>query len=306
MAKGQDIVALARAALDGKREEVFRVCRHIAANEPSTSSLKESISRMLSRIPSQVLSIDGLPMELKGLVLPIQPDLTLADTAIPDDVANELASFLKDQAHAESIRAAGLATPHKVLLCGPPGNGKTTLAGAMAHSLGLPLYAIDFSAVVSSHMGETSAKIAKVFRNVASQPAVLFIDEMETLLSERSGRNGRSDVGEMARVVSTVLLEIDRLPDHVILVGATNHEEMLDRAVVRRFDYCWSLPVPTGAMVAAWLQRFARRYPDIPVLTEMPAIRADGRSLSDIERDAKKWCRRWIVESHQAISQAMA
>lgn len=306
MAKGQDIVALARAALHGKREDVLRMCRVIVANEPSTSSLKESISRMLSRIPSQVLSIDGLPMELKGLVLPIQPDLTLADTAIPDDVTNELASFLEDQAHAESIRAAGLAPPHKVLLCGPPGNGKTTLAGAIAHSLGLPLYAIDFSAVVSSHMGETGAKIAKVFRNVASQPAVLFIDEMETLLSERSGRSGSSDVGEMARVVSTILLEIDRLPDHVILVGATNHEEMLDRAVVRRFDYCWSLPAPSEVMVAAWLQRFAKRYPDIPVLGEMPKIPVDGRSLSDIERDAKKWCRNWVVRKTKSFIKSEA
>lgn len=306
MAKGQDIVALARAALDGKREDVFHVCRLIAANEPSTSSLKEAISRLLNRSSNRVLTLDGLPMELKGLVLQIQPGFPLVDVAIPDDVGPELETFLEDQAHADAIRATGLSTPHKVLLSGPPGNGKTTLAGAIAHSLGLPFFVMDFSSVVSGHLGETGAKIAKVFRGVSSQPSVLFIDEMETLLSERSGRNGSSDIGEMARVVSTILLEIDRLPDRVIFVGATNHEEMLDRAVVRRFDYCWRLPVPTSAMVAAWRQRFAMRYPDIPVLMEMPEISADGRSLSDIERDAKKWCRRWIVESRQAISQAAA
>ena len=306
MAKGQDIAALARAALESNRDDVMRVCKLIVANEPDTSSLKQSLQRLLNRSPARVLPQESFPTELRGLVLQFHPERSLVDTVVPDSVRSEIAAFLEDQSYVDALRAAGLAAPHKLLLCGPPGNGKTTLAGAIANALDLPFYVVDYSAVVSSRLGETGENIAKVFRGVTLQPSVLFFDEMETVFSERSGFKGRTDVAEMARTVSTILLEIDRLPDHVILVGSTNHEEMLDRAVVRRFDYCWHLEMPTRDLVDSWLQSFANRYPDLPVLTEMPLIDSDNRSLSDIEREVMKWCRNWVVKTQRATLRAVA
>lgn len=295
MAKWQDYLNLARFALEGNREQVVNICRCVIANEPDNSSLKDNLKRLLSRAPSMLALQEQLPQALKGLVLPIEPSMALADTELPAEVQRQLATFLEEQAHAEAIHATGLAVAHKILVAGPPGNGKTTLAGAIAKEMNRPLYVVDFSAVVSSYLGESGSKLAKIFRGVVEKPSVLFLDEMETVLTERAGHGGTTEVGEMKRVVSTLLMEIDRLPDHVILVGATNHEEMLDRAVVRRFDFYWELPAPKEDMVQNWLQRFAKRYPDIPILSEMPRVSADGKSLSDIERDVKKWCRQWVV-----------
>lgn len=296
MAKWQDYLNLARFALEGNRDQVINMCRCVIANEPDTSSLKHNLKRLLSRTPSMMALQELLPRDLKGLVLPIEPGMALADTELPVDVQSQLALFLEEQAMTEAIHATGLAVPHKILLSGPPGNGKTTLAGAIAKELNLPLFVVDFSTVVSSYLGESGSKFAKIFRGVVEKPSVLFLDEMETVLSERAGHGNTTEVGEIKRVVSSLLMEIDRLPDHVILIGATNHEEMLDRAVVRRFDFYWELPAPNEDMVQSWLQRFAKRYPNIPILSKMPAIAAEGKSLSDIERDVKKWCRRWIVE----------
>ena len=109
--------------------------------------------------------------------------------------------------------------------------------------------------------------------------------------------DGRDDVGEISRVVSTMLVEIDRLPDSVILIGATNHEEMLDRAVLRRFDHRWELPPPDAAAVSAWLERFAARYPGLPILDQMPRSDIRGRSFSDLEREVLMWCRKWVVSN---------
>ncbi|WP_052952256.1 AAA family ATPase [Diaphorobacter sp. J5-51] len=293
MAKADDVFALAQAATTGERERVLNAVRVIAANEPAMSTLKTRLARLLQRTSAIPTMVEALPRELVGLLLPVAPGRALADVQLPVGVLSEAQDFLRQRKHADALLDAGLGCAHKLLLSGPPGNGKTTLAGALARELGLPLFCADFSALVSSHLGETGAKIAKVFRGLQT-PAVLFLDEMETLLSERAGFGNATDVGEARRVVSTLLLEIDRLPEHIILIGATNHAEMLDRAVVRRFDFQWELPAPTEHQAKQWLDNFARQHPDLPIVHAALGLEP-GASFSDIERQTLRWARQWRI-----------
>lgn len=297
MTKANDVLTLAAHALRGNREMVLRTCRAMALNEAPQSSFRRKMDILLH---SARPTMGELPKSLDGLLHAPPSTHDLDDVVLPLSVRLQALDFVREHENAGTLRDAGLSCSHKLLISGPPGNGKTTLAGAIANRLGRPLLVADFSALVSSHLGETGAKIAKIFRSIET-PCVLFLDEMETLLSERSGFGNSTDVGEVRRVVATLLLEIDRLAEHIVLIGATNHPEMLDRAVVRRFDSHWCLPAPSHSAVEVWLEAFAESHPKIPVREAMK-IDLDGcKSISDIEREAMRWCRKWVLDQHQPV-----
>lgn len=297
MAKANDVLTLAAYALQGNQEMVMQTCRSIAANEAAGSSLKSNMDRLLQRARP---AMQELPRDLDGLLHAPQSTRALDEVLLPASVKLQVLDFVREHEHASALEDAGLSCSHKLLISGPPGNGKTTLAGAIAKRLGRPLLVADFSTLVSSHLGETGAKIAKIFRSIQT-PCVLFLDEMETLLAERAGFGNSTDVGEVRRVVATLLLEIDRLAGHIVLIGATNHPEMLDRAVVRRFDSHWCLPAPSHNAVEVWLEAFATSHPQIPVRESMKIDLDCCKSISDIEREARRWCRKWVLDQHLPV-----
>ncbi|EJO2025625.1 ATP-binding protein [Vibrio parahaemolyticus] len=300
MAKSNDVVALATAGLNGDRSQVLRICRSIMQRDKESTGLKVQLDKLLNRHNSNphnkfTLNDNLLPSSLKGLVVHCEPTKRIADLVLPPDVDNGLFKFLNERRNIEKLHSFNLNASSRVLLSGPPGNGKTSLAEAIANELSLPFFTLDFSTIISSHLGESGSKIATAFRAASNSPCVLIIDEMETVLSERSGKDNRHDVGEVARIVSTLLQEIDRLSDLVVLIGATNHLEMLDRAVVRRFDCRWELGMPTESQKAKWLKNCENEYPKIPVASF--DIDTEGLSMSDLEKLVLSHCKDWALES---------
>ncbi len=140
-------------------------------------------------------------------------------------------------------------------MTGPPGNGKTSLAEAIAESLMVPLYVVRYEGVVGTYLGETAVRLRKLIDYACTRQCVLFFDEFETLGKERGDTH---ETGEIKRVVSSLLMQIDSLPSHVVVIGATNHPELLDRAVWRRFQVRMDLPQPTRARLEEWFERFQR------------------------------------------------
>lgn len=126
-------------------------------------------------------------------------------------------------------------------MTGEPGNGKTSLAEGIAHALAVPLVVARYDGLIASYLGETSSRLAKLFDYVRTRACVLFFDEFDTVGKERGDAH---ETGEIKRVVSSLLLQIDSLPSHVVVVTATNHPELLDRAVWRRFQLRLELPPP--------------------------------------------------------------
>ena len=151
-----------------------------------------------------------------------------------------------------------------MLLSGPPGNGKTSFAEAIAEGLGLPFYIVRYDALIGSYLGETNARLRKLFDYVRTTPSVLFFDEFDAIGKERGDTH---ETGEIKRVVSFLLMQLDRLPSYVVIIAATNHGELLDRAVWRRFQMRLALPAPQGQEVTVVLDRILSEWPNSPKMS---------------------------------------
>jgi SpoVK/Ycf46/Vps4 family AAA+-type ATPase len=245
MARADLLLELIRAALDGNETKVRSVVEALAAEERQKKHgiLADQLSRLLDR-PAQrtfVASTDDARPSTDG-VLEVDPKLRLHDLLLPEVVLKELSTVVEEQHRAELLRAYNLEPRNRVLLVGPPGNGKTSCAEALATELAVPLFVLRYESVITSFLGETSSKLNSVLANVRQRHCVLFIDEFDTLAKERGDEH---DTGEIKRIVSTLLLQIDRLPSHVVICAATNHSELLDRAVWRRFQVRLEIPAPS-------------------------------------------------------------
>jgi SpoVK/Ycf46/Vps4 family AAA+-type ATPase len=161
--------------------------------------------------------------------------------------------LIEEQERVDLLRANGLESRHRLLLTGPPGNGKTSLAEAIAEALYVPLVRIRYEAVIGSFLGETGARLAKVFEFARTRHCVLFLDEFDAIAKERGDEH---ETGEIKRVVSSLLLFVDEVPSHVVLIAASNHPELLDRAVHRRFEMHLELPTPSHAQRATYFESF--------------------------------------------------
>jgi len=179
------------------------------------------------------------------------------------------------------------------LLIGPPGNGKTCLAEAVGEALAVPLLVVRYEGVVGSFLGETASRLNRLFEHVASRRCVLFFDEFDTLGKERGDVH---DTGEIKRVVSSLLLQIDRLPSYVVVVAATNHQELLDRAVWRRFQLRLELPRPSKAQIAEWFRQASERWHVRPALWQkISGQQLNFESFADIEQFATDVMRRVVL-----------
>ncbi len=198
---------------------------------------------------------DGL-VRAKELIAEITPRRRLEDLVLPEVVRTAATQLVEEQQRASVLRSHSLEPRHRVLLVGPPGNGKTSLAEAMAESLALPLFIVRYEAMMGSFLGETAARLKRVFDYIRTVPSVLFFDEFDAIGKERGDRH---ETGEIKRVVTSLLMQVDELPSYVVVIAATNHAELLDRAVWRRFQIRLSLPAPTQKQLSDFLTMLCER-----------------------------------------------
>ena len=143
-----------------------------------------------------------------------------------------------------------------MLLVGPPGNGKTSLAEAIAEALAVQFFVVRYDAIIGSFLGETASRLRRVFEYARTTPCVLFFDEFDAVGKERGDVN---ETGEIKRVVTSLLMQVDALPSYTVVIAASNHSELLDRAVWRRFQFRLELPAPTQSQVEHYFEAFAER-----------------------------------------------
>ncbi len=210
-----------------------------------------------------------------------EPQRRLSELVLPEAVEKSVNDLVEEQQRADLLRSYNLEPRHRVLLVGPPGNGKTTLAEAIAEALMVPMLVVRYEGVIGSYLGETTLRLHRLLDAARTRQCVLFFDEFDAIAKERGDVH---ETGEIKRGVSSLLLEIDSLPSYVTVVVATNHPELLDRAVWRRFQLRLDLPTPTAVQIARWVERLGERLEEpLGVSPRAIATALAGRSFAEVE-----------------------
>ena len=192
----------------------------------------------------------------KNFIFEIRPERDLNSLILTQRIHNQIKELVEEQHRSELLRSHNLSPRNRLLFAGPPGNGKTTLAEAVAYELMYPLFVVRYENLVGSYLGETSGRLKHLMDYAKTQKCVLFFDEFETLGKERGDTH---ETGEIKRIVSSLLLQIDKMPDYVVIIAASNHPELLDKAVWRRFQVRLELNAPTQKQLAQFIQSIGKR-----------------------------------------------
>ncbi len=255
MPRSDLVINLVKAGATGDKNLLRTTVEALAAEERAKQH-HQLAERLVENLQVSAPALREVPKTYDGghggLLFQTEARRSLESLILPDSVQRACHELIEEHQRADLLRAYQLEPRHRVLLVGPPGNGKTSLAEGLAHSLALPLFTVRYEAVVGSYLGETSSRLRRLFDFARTHPCVLFFDEFDTLGKERGDVH---ETGEIKRVVSSLLLQIDALPSYVIVVTATNHPELLDRAVWRRFQMRLVLPAPDARQIRTWVQR---------------------------------------------------
>ena len=305
MARADLLVHLVKFGVRGDKTAFRKVAGAIIAEERTKQHkvLADRLEETLNSTSSEQPAINGngnggasmLDQRAGNLFHEVTPQRQLSDLVLPDEVLKICQSLVQEQHRSDILRSYNLEPRNRILLIGPPGNGKTSLAEAIAEALMVPLLVVRYESIVGTYLGETSVRLRKLFEYASTRRCVLFFDEFETLGKERGDLH---ETGEIKRVVSALLMQIDNLPSHVMVIGATNHPELLDRAVWRRFQIRMKLPSPTRERLRQWFEKFQERR-NIS-LDYSPATLADklyGANFAEAEEFGLTVLRRHVLES---------
>ncbi|MFT3723898.1 MAG: ATP-binding protein [Hyphomonadaceae bacterium] len=261
MARSDLILSLVKAGASGDKSMFASTVEAIVAEEKSKSHhvFADRLQRAMQSVPVTSTEFAKPQGGGRDFVVEAEPRVDLAQLILSLPAQRVSQQLIEEHNRADLLRAQGMQPRHKILLSGPPGNGKTSLAEAIAYGASLPFLTVRYDALVGAYLGETNARLARLFDYARTTPCVLFFDEFDAIGKERGDVH---ETGEIKRVVSFLLMQLDRLPSYVIAIAATNHAELLDRAVWRRFQVRIDMPAPNAAGRAVLVQRFFDSWPE--------------------------------------------
>lgn len=244
-------------------------------------------------------------MGMKDFSVPVDSEsrTVLADIIYPDDNkdtvilsrsnSEKLESFILSYQNADKLNALGVGVSNTLLLYGPPGCGKTKCACLIARKLGLPLVLARLDSLISSYLGTTAKNIRTLFDYAQKMPCVLFLDEFDAIAKARDDSN---ELGELKRVVNSLLQNVDSMSKDSLLLAATNHEKLLDSAVWRRFDYKLEIELPDIDAIIEMIDLFVNRASDFSEKEKYEmAVAFEGLSGANIEEIIKKAIRNSVI-----------
>ncbi|MGE0774123.1 MAG: AAA family ATPase [Sphingomonadaceae bacterium] len=313
MTTARHIVALLQSHIDGDEDRFLSVATQLAAHEARqghgklAQELRELVDAAKGKSSTVARRGAGpVPMaqpkgELAGLLEARYSDIRLSSMVLKPELQDRLARVLREQRQQERLRARGLSPRRKLLLVGPPGSGKTMTAAALAGELKLPLFTVLYDGLIGKLMGETATRLRLVFDAVAMQRGVYFFDEFDAIGAQRAGPN---DVGEIRRVLNSFLQFLENDDGPSLIIAATNHPELLDKALYRRFDdvITYDLPDPSvvQGIIEARLATFGLKSIEwAPVLDSAAHL-----SQAEVARAADEAAKVAVLDDHDGVTTA--
>jgi len=311
MATADQVKALIRSHADGDDSRFYAIAMQVAAQAARSGHGKfaQELRALVDQVKARAEAVEPargpkpVPLaqprgELAGLLTVGYPKTRLADMALTDVLRTRLERVLTEQRERDRIREHGFAPMRKLLLVGPPGTGKTMTAAALAGELGVPLFSIQLDGLITKYMGETAAKLRLVFDAIQSTRGVYLFDEFDALGGERGSKN---DVGEIRRVLNSFLQFLEQDESDSLVLGATNHVGLLDRALFRRFDAVLEYALPS-AEIAARVMRARLGLLDTSAIHWDAAAKAtEGLSHAEIAMACEQAAKNAILDHSTAV-----
>lgn len=310
MASADQLKALLQSHLEGDENRFYSVAMQVAAHEAKRGhgKLAEELRLLVDQAKSRrTVSSDNkaVPIsrpkgELANLLSVSYPKSRLGDMVLNSELTQQLERIIREQRHAAEILSHGLSPRRKLLLVGPPGTGKTMTASVLAGELGLPLFQVRLDGLITKFMGETAAKLRQIFESTHQARGVYFFDEFDAIGSQRGLAN---DVGEVRRILNSFLQMIEQDDSHSLIIGATNHPDILDNALFRRFDDLLHYELPDEARIASVLKSRLYRMAIKNTSWKRLADKALGLSYAELTRAADEVLKTALIERADTISE---
>lgn len=274
-------------------------------------SFSKKIDKLLEENNLHSVSLDSLRVK------PFDKDshLDIVDVKLPSSLLNEnknlyfsetveeeIVSFIQSYNYRDKLLAQNLTFNNNLLLYGPPGSGKTSLASYVSYQTGLPLITAKLDSIVSSLLGNTAKNIRKLFDYADSQPCILFLDEFDVLAKDRDDSN---ELGELKRVVNSLLQNIDLFNKSSILIAATNTPYLLDSAVWRRFDTKVELKLPDYSirkkLIKEYINSFSNNIISNDKYIDILCNLFEGESPANIQNIINSAIKKSIINEKNSI-----
>jgi SpoVK/Ycf46/Vps4 family AAA+-type ATPase len=310
MTSARHLVALLQSHLEGDDEQFLTIAMQAAAHEARLGhgrlalQLRELVDETRARRGGGVRPREPVPLaqprgDLANLIAARYSETRLSSMVLSPALEQRLRRVLVEQRQQTRLRSHGLHPRRKLLLLGPPGAGKTMTAAALAGELHMPLFTIVLDGLMTKFMGETAAKLRLVFDAIGETRGVYFFDEFDAIGAKRTERN---DVGEIRRVLNSFLQFLEADDSDSLIIAATNHPELLDTALYRRFDDVIEYSLPDSEIAQRILETRLSTFKTKGIDWPAAVVAGTGLSQAEFALAAEEAAKRALLADRETVT----
>lgn len=308
MASAQQLIGLVKSHAEGDEERFFDLAMQLAAAEQQKghNRLAEQLrqwadvsrSPKVNAPPTNLTPLVAPRGQLAGLLTAGYPTTQLNEVILSDVLADELKQVVAEFRMRDLLEEKGLRPRCRLLFSGPPGTGKTLSAEALAGELKFPLFTVMLHGLITKFMGETAQKLRAIFDAIRTTRGVYLFDEIDALAASRGNDN---DIGEARRILNSFLQFLDENTGPSIIAATTNIPEILDHAILRRFDLVLPYELPTKKSIEIAMRRRMVAFNAVDVDWTTVAVVAEGLSTADVVSAAEDAGRKAVLSANDEI-----